>query len=523
MQYCIYLRKSRKDDELEALGEGDTLARHRKILLDYAAKHKLVIGQIYEEVVSGDTIAARPVMQKLLEDVSAEMWNGVLVIEIERLARGDTMDQGLVAQTFKFSNTKIITPVKTYDPNNEFDEEYFEFGLFMSRREYKTINRRLQRGRMTSINEGKWVANKAPYGYERYKLEGEKGFSLRMVEPEASVVKYIFELYTIGEQQEDGKHNRLGCSKIARRLNDNGIQTMTGAKWTIATVRDMLKNPVYMGKIRWGRRATEKRMENGKIVKVRGNLKYGDYLTTEGRHGGIVSEETFLKAQEMLSKNPPRPLGEKGSVTNPLAGLVVCEMCGHHMQRRPFTNKTPASINCTTLGCDCVSARFDLVETRVLEALQSWLDKYYIDIKSAKEQPPKPENNITKTLLQAAEKELERLERQKARIFEAYENEVYDSQTFIERSKENAEKISATTNRIAELRKIADTEINRQERFALLIPRIEHILKVYDKIDAKEKNEYLSEVIERITYIRTEGGRWTGVYDNFEIGVFPRI
>ena len=41
--------------------------------------------------------------------------------------------------------------------------------------------------------------------------------------------------------------------------------------------------------------------------------------------------------------------------------------------------------------------------------------------------------------------------------------------------------------------------------------------------DAKEKNEYLSEVIERITYIRTEGGRWTGVYDNFEIGVFPRI
>lgn len=523
MSFCIYLRKSRKDDELEALGEGDTLSRHRKILLDYAAKHKLVIGQIYEEVVSGDTIAARPVMQKLLDDVSAEMWDGVLVVEIERLARGDTMDQGLVAQTFKFSDTKIITPVKTYDPNNEFDEEYFEFGLFMSRREYKTINRRLQRGRMTSINEGKWVANKAPYGYERYKLEGEKGFSLRMVEPEASVVKYIFELYTVGERQEDGKYNRLGCSKIARRLNDNGIKTMTGAKWTIATVRDMLKNPVYMGKIRWGRRATEKRMENGKVVKVRGNLKYGDYLTTEGRHEGIVSEETFLKAQELLSKNPPRPLGEKGSVTNPLAGLVVCEMCGHHMQRRPFSKGYPASINCTTLGCGCVSARFDLVESRVLNVLQSWLDKYYIDIKSAKEQPLKSENNITKTLLQAAEKELERLERQKTRIFEAYENEVYDPQTFIERSKENAEKISATTGRIAELRTIADTEINRQERFALLIPRIEHILKVYDKIDANEKNEYLSEVIERITYIRTEGGRWTGVYDNFEIGVFPRI
>ncbi len=523
MQYCIYLRKSRKDDELEALGEGDTLARHRKILLDYAAKHKLIIGQIYEEVVSGDTIAARPVMQKLLEDVSAEMWNGVLVVEIERLARGDTMDQGLVAQTFKFSDTKIITPVKTYDPNNEFDEEYFEFGLFMSRREYKTINRRLQRGRIASINEGKWVANKAPYGYERYKLEGEKGFSLRIAEPQASVVKYIFELYTVGEQQTDGKYNRIGCSKIARRLNDNGIQTMTGAKWTIATVRDMLKNPVYMGKIRWGRRATEKRMENGRITKVRGNLKYGDYLTTEGRHEAIVSEDTFLKAQELLSKNPPRPLGEKGVVTNPLAGLVVCEMCGHHMQRRPHSKNYPASINCTTLDCDCVSARFDLVESRVLSILQSWLDKYYIDIKNAKNEQPKPENNISKTLLQAAEKELLKLERQKARIFEAYENEVYDSQTFIERSKENFEKISAITSRIAELKEISSAEINYKERFALLVPRIEHILQVYDKIDANEKNTYLSEIIDRITYIRTEKGRWTGVYDNFEIGVFPRI
>lgn len=64
------------------------------------------------------------------------MWNpasmmGVLVVEVERLARGDTSDQGRVAKTFKFSDTLIITPSKTYDPNNEYDEEYFEFGLFM--------------------------------------------------------------------------------------------------------------------------------------------------------------------------------------------------------------------------------------------------------------------------------------------------------------------------------------------------------------------------------------------------------
>ena len=46
-----------------------------------------------------------------------------------------------------------MTPAKIYDPNNEFDEEYFEFGLFMSRREYKTIKKRLQRGRVSSAKE----------------------------------------------------------------------------------------------------------------------------------------------------------------------------------------------------------------------------------------------------------------------------------------------------------------------------------------------------------------------------------
>jgi len=155
--YAIYLRKSREDIESEKYGEGETLARHEKILTTLAKKRNLPIGKIYREVVSGETISERNEMQKLLKDVENEKWTGVLVVEVERLARGDTADQGRVAKAFKYAHTKIITPVKTYDPDNEFDEEYFEFGLFMSRREYKTINRRLQRGREISCQEGKFV------------------------------------------------------------------------------------------------------------------------------------------------------------------------------------------------------------------------------------------------------------------------------------------------------------------------------------------------------------------------------
>ena len=141
-EYCMYLRKSRADMEAERRGEGETLSRHRDMLTELAARLELNVVTVYKEIVSGESISARPQMQKMLEEVGKGSYSGVIVAEIERLARGDTIDQGVVARTFRQSSTKIITPAKIYDPCNEFDEEFFEFSLFMSRREYKTIRRR---------------------------------------------------------------------------------------------------------------------------------------------------------------------------------------------------------------------------------------------------------------------------------------------------------------------------------------------------------------------------------------------
>ena len=157
MAYCIYLRKSRADKEAELAGKGETLKRHKDTLLELARSRNLVVEEIYQEVVSGDSIEARPQMKRLLNDVAQGKWDGVIVMEIERLARGDTTDQGVVTKTFVYSDTKIITPLKTYDPTDEFDQEYFEFGLYMSRREYKTIKRRLYAGMIASCKEGNYI------------------------------------------------------------------------------------------------------------------------------------------------------------------------------------------------------------------------------------------------------------------------------------------------------------------------------------------------------------------------------
>ena len=117
MSYCIYLRKSRADAEAELRGEGETLARHEKALISFAKSARLEIGAIYREIVSGETIAARPEMQRLLDEVGNGLWDGVIVMDIDRLARGNSIDQGIISQTFLFSGTKILTPAKTYDPS----------------------------------------------------------------------------------------------------------------------------------------------------------------------------------------------------------------------------------------------------------------------------------------------------------------------------------------------------------------------------------------------------------------------
>ena len=129
MPYAMYLRKSRADMEAERHGEGETLARHRAMLEALAKRNRHPIARVYAEVVSGESIDARPQMQQLLSDVSSGAYEAVYVMEVERLARGDTSDQGTVARVFNISNTKIITPMKTYDPGNEFDREYFEFSF----------------------------------------------------------------------------------------------------------------------------------------------------------------------------------------------------------------------------------------------------------------------------------------------------------------------------------------------------------------------------------------------------------
>lgn len=522
MQYCLYLRKSRSDMEAEAHGEGETLARHEKMLLELARRGNYNVTQIYREVVSGETLAARPVMQQLLSEVEQGLWAGVLVMEVERLARGDTIDQGIVAQAFKYSDTKIITPMKVYDPANEFDEEYFEFGLFMSRREYKTINRRLQRGRLAASKEGKRVSGAKPYGYNRVKISGDKGWTLEVNEDEADVVRMIFRIYTTGEEGDDGSVRSVGTGEIARRLDALGIPSPSGAAaWPACTVRNILLNPVYIGKIRWNHKKSRKVVENGVVTVNRYNAPEEEWVLVDGMHPAIISDEVFRRAGDIMKHRTPALGGEK-SLTNPLAGILVCGRCGRTLSLTP--HPTWPMLRCINRYCSCPGSRFDLVEARLLGALSGWLGDFRINWEDDGAPDDVSRVSEIEKKLKLAEAQLSRLKGMLNRTHELLEQGVYDTGQFLDRSRSLSGQISEAEKVVRDLGGELSVERRRGESKANIVPKVEHLLEVYRALpNAQAKNDLLKEVLEKVVYDREKKSRKGGPYDEFELTLYPKL
>lgn len=524
-EYAAYLRKSRADVELEQRGEYETLARHETELLALSKKLNKPITKIYKEVVSGETIAARPVVQGVLQEVEAGKWAGIYVMEVERLARGETIDQGIVAQAFKYSNTKIITPLKIYDPTDDFDEEYFEFGLFMSRREYKTINRRIQRGRNASAREGKFLGSVAPYGYIKVKIKDDKGYTLEVHPEQVNVIKLIFEWYVNGELQEDGTNKRLGSRLIAKKLDSLNVKPLVNDSWSVASIRDILKNPVYIGKIRWGYRKEIKKVIDGNIIKTRPDNKNEDYILVDGLHPAIVDIDTYNKAQHIMKNRVYAPVKTNATLQNPLSGLVYCQKCGKMMTRlAPNSRNKYSTLKCVTRDCDNVSAPIFLVEEKILSNLKEYLIQFNLESSAASK---KKDISITvkeQSLLQI-EQEIKTLNTQMSNIHDLLEQGVYSTDMFLERNKIISSKLKELETNYSVVKKEYDEATSLELKKRTIIPHIEMALEAYPLLqNAEDKNELLKSIVQKVEYLKTERNtRGKLNNDNFSVKFYPKI
>lgn len=328
-EILIYLRKSRTDDPILTVQE--VLSKHEQ-MLDEWVERNLPHGSglvpeenRYREVVSGETIESRPYVQQLLRQIESPKYKAVLIVEPQRLSRGDLEDIGRLVKLFRYTNTIVITLQYTYDLQDERDRDLFERELKRGNEFLEYQKRIMGNGRLLSVSNGNFVGNKAPFGYRRIQVkDGRRSYwTLEPVPEEAKIVKMIFERYANGES----------AHQIARTLNEMAIPTVTGVQWGAASIKPIVANVHYIGMVRWNNRKSVKIVEDGEIITTRPRNP-DDCLIYPGKHPAIIEQDLWDRVQAVRGTHPP--VKDRTRYANPFAGLIYCKNCGKPLSRRQY-------------------------------------------------------------------------------------------------------------------------------------------------------------------------------------------
>ncbi len=488
MKVCVYLRKSRADRDHQDLPLEDVLNRHEAMLLEFAEKAKLDVADIKKEVVSGESLARRPEMLKLLGEVEEGLYDAVLVKDFDRLGRGSMMEQGIIIETFRNSGTKIITPDKLYDLENEFDEEYIDISAFFARKELKMITKRLQCGRMKSVSDGNYISPYAPFGYDK------KEKTLVINEKESNTVRLIFELYT---------KQGYGDTRIAKYLTDHGVLNKHGKTlWDKTTIRNIIRNPVYIGKVSWNKRVYRYR-ENGRRTSIFSAPP--EWKVYEGRHVAIIDEEVFETAQKTAGSNTVPRLQRIKTLRNPMANMMRCSACGVAMTIRTAAGKA-ATLRCYRNCGATMSSYLDSVEDRLIALLFRHFSEYDIPFQYSGDQNwSRREYPVLADSLETCNTRKNKLRLQMDNLHDLLEQGVYDPETFSERSKKLTEERILMEERIEGIKKRLSCDNGSTDIRPQIKDFQQFVHGVYCRLNAESKNEFLRDVVRSVTYSKPKG------------------
>lgn len=513
--YFIYLRKSRADGENASLEE--VLSRHEEELQLLAERElgcRIPEDRIFREVVSGETIKDRPIMSEIMKIMESGKIKGVLVVDPQRLTRGDLLDKGHLINAFKYTNTEILTPYKTFDLNNDFDLKLFKMELDKGS-DYLEYYKMIQmRGRMASVRAGHYIGNTAPYGYDKDSYKGDNGrmvHTLKKNPEEAPVVELIFHLYV---------NESLGYASIANRLNDMGLKSKKSQRWNPYSLKDILQNPVYIGKIRWNYRKTVTKYKNESLVKSR-PVTPKEMIIVDGIHDSIISEDIFKEAQERMGKNPRNRV--KVEVRNPLSGLMYCGNCGRAMSYRTYKKKDGSEKQMPRYLCDnqthcrTKSALVDDVIKKVVEGIEHCIEDFEVKLQNDDGSSHKIHMQIMDTL----EKQLRELNEREETQYEMLENKTYTPEMFQVRHAKLVKEREMLLGKIHEAKLEKPEEIDYQEKIISLKSAMDALQD--PELDAAKKNTLIKKCIEKIIYTtdKGKGNRW--VETTFYLDIEPFV
>jgi site-specific DNA recombinase len=506
----IYLRKSRADvdEERRAAVDGkefDTLARHRRNLMEVIKREGHILVDTFEELVTGESIVERTEIQKMLKRMDNGEVDAVLVMDVDRLGRGDMYDAGILDRAFRYNNVKLLTTTEMFDPEDESWELIFGVKSIVSRQELKSITKRLQGGRRDKAKLGRSISKKPPYGYMR-----DENLKLHPDPNTAWVVQKMFQM------MKDGH----GRQSIANELDKLGIAPPDEKRsnWSPSTITAIIKNEAYLGHIIWGKITYTKR--GGKYKRKKMNPD--EWIRKDAAHVALVSQELWEAANNAhTGRWRPSTIASK-TLSNPLAGVLKCEVCGHTLLYQPRPNRPNDYIRCVNPACKGIQkgAVLSLVEEKVLAAIEEYVKEFEY-INNTQDKFDEEGIKLRESAIDKKDKELGDLLKQKNSLHDFLEQGIYDIPTFQERQKNLIERINIIQDNIKQLQEEIEKELMKSKFMDEFVPIVQNVVDAYRRTkDPEKKNRLLKSILDKATFLRKI--EWKKK-DHFVIKIYPKI
>lgn len=307
--------------------DGFSLDGQKNSLKRFVDREEMEIVNIYED--AGKSIDGRPAFKQMLFDIE----NGleieyILVYKLSRFGRNaaDILNSLEHVQSF---GVNLICIEEGIDSSQTSGKLLISVLSAVAEIERENIIEQTMNGRKEKARQGGWNGGFAPYGYYL------KDKQLYIQENEAEAIRIIFDKYV---------NDNMGFNKIAKYLNLQGVEKVkrdngTLSQWSTHFVRMILDNPVYCGKIAFGRRTREK--VKGTKNEYR-QVRQDDYIIADGQHDTIIDEELWNQAhekREITGVKSPSKIGRDRA--HLLSGILKCPKCGGPMytNKHAWTNK----------------------------------------------------------------------------------------------------------------------------------------------------------------------------------------
>ncbi|OAK45027.1 recombinase family protein [Bacillus wiedmannii] len=452
-----------------------------------------VLFKYIDRGVSGKAIKKRLSLQQLLKDAKEKKFDEVWVWKTNRLARNH-LDLLKIVDELDKANVGFKSCSESFDTSTATGKLLLNVLASIGEFERETIIENVKMGMKQRAKQGKWNGGQV-LGYKSINMDKNEGKTrLEVVEEEAFIVREIFQLYSEGK----------GLKSLTNHINKLGYRSKRGNLFSINAVKEILMNPIYIGKIRYNRKEnwSEKR---------RAGINPNPIISN-GEHKAIIPIELWERVQKLYAQRSHKPT-RVYSGTFPLTGLLKCPACGSSMVagrvKRRLKNgsftihryyQCGAWRNKGTAACSSNGVKADLVEEFVFNKIRDSLFNEEILEDIVKNMNEK-RKNVIKPLedqLRQMNKYINELENKKNKIFELYEEGIIDKESLTSRLNIISEDIENNIKNKGLLQEKLKLNNSESIEYELVKKLMKNFNGIINNAEHERKKTILNLVIERI-------------------------